>query len=100
MKIFLIVGVCYCNSAKFLVFSINQNYFSTSDTPMAMQRKEKHTKLSSEKESPIIPVRYQHLASLLVIVVSLVIFFHEAVFDGKVFSSGDSISGQSFKTLV
>ncbi|MCX6138247.1 MAG: YfhO family protein, partial [Ignavibacteriales bacterium] len=65
-----------------------------------MAKKEKQTRPAAGKESDIIPVRYQHAAAILVILVALVLFFREIVFDGKVFAEADTIASQSFKTYV
>ena len=48
----------------------------------------------------MIPQRYQHAVSIAVIFISLLLFFNEIIFSGKVFVSGDSIASHSFETLV
>jgi len=60
-------------------------------------KKEKKRQATS---SSIIPVQYQHVAAVTVIVLSLLMFFHEIVFDGKVFVAADNIASKSFQTLV
>ena len=65
-----------------------------------MAKIEKRRKSTSAKETDLIPERYQHLAAVLVLLASLVIFFHEFVFDGKVFNAVDTIAAKSFQTLV
>lgn len=57
---------------------------------------------SAKKSQPvsIIPARFQHAASVIVLFLSLIIFFHELVFDGKVFLAADNIASKSFQTLV
>ncbi|MFA5834009.1 MAG: YfhO family protein [Bacteroidota bacterium] len=65
---------------------------------MASIKKEKPSKLL--QNAPAIPLKYQHAAAITVIFLSLVIFFHELVFDGKVFVAADSIASKSFHTLV
>ncbi len=63
---------------------------------MAQVKKER----KSKQEQDLIPLKYQHIAAVFAIFISLIIFFHDVVFDGKVFVSGDTIAGQSFKTLL
>jgi len=65
---------------------------------MATIKKEKPAK--SSQDSPIIPLKYQHIASIAVIFLSLIIFFNELVFEGKVFVAADNIASKSFQTLV
>ena len=65
---------------------------------MALTKKDKSVKQT--QESTLIPVQYQHGAALFVIFLSLVVFFHELVFDGKVFVAADNIASKSFQTLV
>jgi Predicted membrane protein len=67
---------------------------------MADQKKERQRKQSPEKESVLIPQKYQHAVAIALIFVSLLIFFNEIVFSGKVFVSGDTVAGHSFETLV
>lgn len=63
---------------------------------MATVKKERIQK----PEKDIIPAQYQHATALFVIFLSLIIFFHEIVFDGKVFVAADSIASKSFLTLI
>ncbi len=65
---------------------------------MSTVKKEKVGKPKSE--SPLIPVRYQHAVSILVIFLSLIIFFHEVVFESRVFVAADTIASKSFETLI
>jgi hypothetical protein len=65
---------------------------------MTTARKEKTAKKT--QTSPIIPQKYQHAAAIGIIILSLIIFFHELVFDGKVFLAADNIASKSFQTLV
>ena len=67
---------------------------------MADQKKERQRKQSPEKESVLIPQKYQHAAAIALIFISLLIFFNEIVFSGKVFVSGDTIAAHSFETLI
>jgi hypothetical protein len=66
---------------------------------MAEQKKERQRKQSPEKESAIIPLRYQHAVSVAIIFISLPLFFNEIVFSGKVFVSGDTVASHSLVTL-
>ncbi|MCK9407876.1 MAG: YfhO family protein, partial [Bacteroidetes bacterium] len=65
---------------------------------MAVIKNVKQTKKTHG--SMIIPLTYQHPAAIAVIFLSLIIFFHELVFDGKVFIAADNIASKSFQTLV
>jgi len=56
------------------------------------------TKTSSD--TPLIPSKYQHAAAIAVIFVSLIVFFHEIVFEGKVFQGADTIASKSFETYL
>jgi hypothetical protein len=63
-------------------------------------KKERASKHSPQQDSPIIPERFQHPAAIVVLFISLLVFFHQAVFNGKVFVSSDSVAGQSWKTMM
>lgn len=52
------------------------------------------------QDSTLIPLKYQHVAAVAVIFLSLIIFFHELVFEGKVFVTADNIASHSFQTLI
>ncbi|MFA6468248.1 MAG: YfhO family protein [Bacteroidota bacterium] len=61
----------------------------------------KKGKPSKQKsESQLIPPKFQHAASIAVIFFSLIIFFHDVVFEGKVFGAADTIASKSFETLI
>ncbi len=64
-----------------------------------MKEQKKQTK-KSEQEKSIIPEKYQHAASIAIIFLSLIIFFHDVVFEGKVYQASDMIASISFKTLI
>ncbi len=49
---------------------------------------------------PFIPKEYQHYAAVGVILLALVIFFHDVVFSGKVFFASDNIASKSFFPYV
>lgn len=53
-----------------------------------------------QTETPLIPLTFQHAAAVLGILLSLVVFFNEIVFEGKVFVAADNIASKSFQTLV
>ena len=42
-------------------------------------------------KQPIIPNKYQHPVAIAIIYLSILIFFHAMVFDGKVYQSSDSL---------
>jgi hypothetical protein len=65
---------------------------------MATLKKEKSSKQSDD--SSIIPLKYQHTAAVVLIFLSLILFFNELVFEGKVFVAADSIASKSFETLI
>lgn len=45
-------------------------------------------------------VKYQHAISIGVIFLSLIVFFHDAIFSGKVFNSTDNVASQSLNTFL
>jgi hypothetical protein len=63
-----------------------------------MERKEK--RIPKKQENIIIPLKFQHISAMAVIFLSLIIFFHELVFDGKVFIAADNVASKSFQTMV
>ncbi len=65
---------------------------------MTTSKKEKSSK--KVQETSIIPPKYQHGVSILVLLISLIVFFHELVLDGKVFLAADNIASKSFQTMV
>ncbi|MFZ4619914.1 MAG: YfhO family protein [Bacteroidota bacterium] len=65
---------------------------------MANAKKEK--KSTQITGNPIIPLKYQHFASIAVIFISLIVFFNGVILDGKVFVAADNIASKSFQTLV
>jgi hypothetical protein len=59
---------------------------------MAKQLKEQTQRQKfSKDDNPIIPAKYQHLAAIAVIYISLLIFFHAMIFEGKKYQSNDSL---------
>jgi hypothetical protein len=77
-----------------------KSHSSKKRSPMADQKKERQRKQSPEKESVLIPQKYQHAAAIALIFISLLIFFNEIVFSGKVFVSGDTVAAHSWETLI
>lgn len=51
-------------------------------------------------DRPFIPQKYQHSAAILLLYLSLVIFFHAVIFDGKTYQSADTIASHSWETLL
>ncbi|RPI01626.1 MAG: hypothetical protein EHM64_15430, partial [Ignavibacteriae bacterium] len=54
---------------------------------------------TTRTDQPFIPQKYQHLASFALIYISLLVFFHAIIFDGKTYQSADSIASHSWETL-
>lgn len=65
---------------------------------MALPKKEKNTRLLQDES--IIPLKFQHVIAGVTLFISLIIFFHEIIFDGKIFVAADNIASKSFQTLV
>jgi len=66
---------------------------------MSKQTKERASARTSE-EHPIIPPRFQHYAAIGLLLLSLVLFFREPIFGGKVFLGADNIASRSFETFL
>ncbi|MHB1049004.1 MAG: YfhO family protein [Bacteroidota bacterium] len=65
---------------------------------MTTEKKENNSK--QKIGSPLIPYKYQHAASIVVIFLSLIVFFHEVVLESRVFVAADTIASKSFETLI
>lgn len=52
------------------------------------------------REDVLIPPRYQHLAAGILLVVSLVVFFHQIIFEDKTFVAADTIAAHSYDTFL
>ncbi|MEX2116104.1 MAG: YfhO family protein [Bacteroidota bacterium] len=65
---------------------------------MSKQTKERTS--ARTEEPPIIPPRFQHHAAIGLLILSLVIFFREPIFGGKVFLGADNIASNSFATFL
>jgi hypothetical protein len=50
-------------------------------------------------EPHFIPPKYQHIAAMVFIYISLLVFFHAIIFDGKSYQSADSIAAHSWDTF-
>lgn len=57
---------------------------------MAKRRIEKQTK------NELLPTKYQDAASVVLLLIALLLFFHQVVFEGKVFLGGDRLAMLSF----
>ncbi len=62
---------------------------------MAQKKEQKPSKAQT-----IIPAKYRHVVSIGIILLSLIVFFHDAIFSGKVFNASDNIASQSFNTFL
>ena len=63
--------------------------------------KERVSKSQAPREDrDLIPPKYQHLAAVGFLILSLVIFFREPIFEGKVFLAQDNIASMSFTTYL
>lgn len=67
---------------------------------MTKRKKEKHGHSLSPIENDLIPSKYQDLAAIAVILLSLLVFFFEPVFEGKVFLGGDKLASDSFRPYL
>ncbi len=52
------------------------------------------------KKQALVPEKYQHVISIGIIFLSLLAFFHDAIFSGKVFNATDNVASQSFNTFL
>jgi len=62
-------------------------------------REQARTPKAANTEHPLIPPKYQHGAAMVLIYVSLLVFFHSIIFDGKTYQSADTIASHSWETL-
>jgi len=62
-------------------------------------REQPRTPKSARVEHPLIPPKYQHFAAIVLIYISLLVFFHSIIFDGKTYQSADTIASHSWETL-
>ena len=62
-------------------------------------REQARTPKPARVEHSLIPPKYQHIAAMVLIYVSLLVFFHSIIFDGKTYQSADTIASHSWETL-
>ena len=62
-------------------------------------REQVRTPKVAHAEHPLIPPKYQHFAAIVLIYISLLVFFHSIIFDGKTYQSADTIASHSWETL-
>ncbi len=67
---------------------------------MTPQSKDRQTPAREGGEKDFLPQRYQHLAAIAVVVMSLLVFFHEIVIEEKTFLSSDNLASHSFDTML
>ena len=67
---------------------------------MSKLQKEKKTRSLNREEQPFIPPKYQHVAAIIVLYLSLVIFLNQVIFGGKTFLGADTIASHSFDTIL
>jgi hypothetical protein len=65
---------------------------------MSTQKKQKTIKQADHRA--LIPERFHHGAAILMLFISLIVFFNEIVFDSRVFIAADTIASKSFETLL
>jgi hypothetical protein len=62
-------------------------------------REQIRTPKTAGVEHPLIPPKYQHFAAIVLIYISLLVFFHVIIFEGKTYQSADTIASHSWETL-
>jgi hypothetical protein len=67
---------------------------------MSKDRKERAGFHATGGETSFIPPKYQHAVAVLLLLVSLLVFFHEIFFGGKTFIEADTIASHSFDTFL
>jgi hypothetical protein len=67
---------------------------------MTKLQKEKKSRPLTREEKPFIPPKYQHLAAIILLYLSLIIFLNQVIFEGKTFLGVDTIASHSFDTVV
>jgi hypothetical protein len=67
---------------------------------MTAMSKDRSNPARDGREKELIPRQYQHLAAVALLAVSIIVFFHEIVFEGKTFLSNDNLASHSFDTLL
>ena len=72
----------------------------TPDHPMSKTHKERIGGRHAAGDSPLIPVRFQHLAALAILFFSLVVFFSPLIFGGKTYFDVDTEASRAFETFL
>ncbi len=67
---------------------------------MSKSHKERTGGRQTSGETPLIPERYQHLVAISLLFLSLVIFFNQLIFNGKMFTEADILASRSFDTFL
>jgi len=67
---------------------------------MSKTHKERAGSRQTAGESPLILERYQHAVAIVLLFLSLVVFFNQLVFSGKTFNDVDQIASRSFDTFL
>ena len=67
---------------------------------MSKTQKERSGGRQAAGESPLIPERYQHAASIAILFLSLIVFFAPLIFGGKTYFDVDTEASRSFETFV
>ncbi|MEX2089303.1 MAG: YfhO family protein, partial [Bacteroidota bacterium] len=67
---------------------------------MSKERKERARSQASGSEQHSIPERFQHPVAILLLLLSLLLFFNQIFFGGKAFLDVDNIASHSFDTLL
>ncbi len=55
---------------------------------------------SARKDEPLIPEKYQHAVAVVVLFLSLVVFFNQIIFGGKTYLGSDTIAAHSWDTVL
>ncbi|MBF8295242.1 MAG: hypothetical protein HW389_1787 [Bacteroidetes bacterium] len=67
---------------------------------MSKSNKDRTGSRQAAGESPLIPERYQHLVAIAVLFLSLIVFFNQLIFSGKMFTEADILASRSFDTFL
>jgi hypothetical protein len=67
---------------------------------MSKTHKERTGGRQTAGETPLIPERFQHLAAIAILFLSLVVFFNQLIFGGKMFTEADILASRSFDTFL
>ena len=67
---------------------------------MSKTHKERTGGRQTAGDTPLIPERFQHFAAIALLFLSLVIFFNQLIFGGKMFADVDILASRSFDTFL